>query len=175
MPSPHPLDRLVARDSFAEIMALLEPEELIIATLRLEELTDAQIGEILGIPRGAVNQRMHQASQRIMQQRPDLGDLLAGRRPRGASATRAPRPLEQGYICRWAEQDSRLPELEIDLTIREVARRFDVSPQAVGRWVRAGYFSHAYRLDGEQGGYRIPERDLEGFCPLSQGRGGRES
>ena len=169
----HPLDRLVARDSFAEIIALLEPEELIIATLRLEELTDAQIGEILGIPRGAVQHRMQQACRRIAQQRPDLGDLVADRQPRGTKAPRTHRPLEQGYICRWDEKGSRLPDLEPELTTREVAQRFDVSPQAVGRWVRAGCFPNAYRC-GEQGGYRIPERDLEGFCPPFQGGGGRE-
>jgi len=44
----------------------------------------------------------------------------------------------------------------------------------VSRWVRAGCFPHAYRLGREQGSYRIPERDLEGFCPSLQGGSGRD-
>lgn len=174
MRSPHPLDRLVARDSFAEIIALLEPEELIIATLRLEELSDAKIGEVLGISKGTVHRRMQQACRRIMQQRPDLGDLVSDRHPRGATEPRIHRPLEQGYICRWTEEGDQLPDLDLALTIGQVAQRFEVSAQAVGRWVRAGCFPNAYRLGGKHGDHRIPERDLAGFCPPLQGGGVRE-
>ncbi len=76
----HPLEELIAREACAEILSLLQPDEFLIAVLRLHGLEDAQIGERLGIDRLSVSQRMIRAQQRIAAQRPDLGDLLAGRR-----------------------------------------------------------------------------------------------
>jgi hypothetical protein len=34
------VDRLIEQDTFAEMLALLEPEELLIACLRLEDLSN---------------------------------------------------------------------------------------------------------------------------------------
>jgi hypothetical protein len=47
--SPHPVDRLIEQDTFAEMLALLEPAELLIACLRLEDLSHEQIASLLDI------------------------------------------------------------------------------------------------------------------------------
>ena len=80
MISPHPLDRLIEQDTFAEVLALLEPEELVIASLRLEGLSDEQIASLLDIDRATVCRRMEQARQRIVEAMPELDPVLRDRR-----------------------------------------------------------------------------------------------
>jgi hypothetical protein len=96
MISPHPLDRLVEQDSFAEMLALLEPEELVIAALRLEDLSDDQIASLLDIDRASVRRRMEQACQRIAEALPELTSVLRDRRYRPACDLR---PLNRGWLC----------------------------------------------------------------------------
>ncbi len=76
------LEALIVREACGEILALLQPEELVVADLRRRGLDDIQIGELLGLDRSAVSQRMIRAQERIVEQRPDLAGLLAGRRMR---------------------------------------------------------------------------------------------
>jgi hypothetical protein len=94
--SPHPLDRLVEQDRFAEMLALLEPEELVIASLRLEELSDDQIASLLDIDRTTVRYRMEQARQRIVEALPELASVLRDRR---YAPARDARPLQRGWLC----------------------------------------------------------------------------
>jgi hypothetical protein len=94
--SPHPLDRLVEQDTFAEALALLEPEELVIASLRLEALSDDQIASLLDIDRATVCRRMEQARQRIVEALPELAPVLRNRRH---PPLRCLRPLQRGWIC----------------------------------------------------------------------------
>jgi hypothetical protein len=55
----HPaLDRLVARDTFAEMLGVLQPYELVIAILRMEGLTGTEIGEVLNRDPSAVWRRV---------------------------------------------------------------------------------------------------------------------
>ncbi len=96
MISPHPLDRLVEQDIFAEALALLEPEELVIASLRLEALSDEQIASLLDIDRATVCRRMEQAHKRIVEAVPELAPVLRGRRHRPLRCRRA---LQRGWIC----------------------------------------------------------------------------
>ena len=96
MITPHPLDRLVEQDTFAEALALLEPEELVIASLRLEALSDDQIASLLDVDRATVCRRMEQARQRIVEALPELGPVLRDRRHR---PLRRLRPLQRGWIC----------------------------------------------------------------------------
>ena len=96
MISPHPLDRLIEQDTFAEAMALLEPEELVIASLRLEALSDDQIASLLDVDRATVCRRMEQARQRIAEALPELGPVLRHRRH---PSLRRLRPLQRGWIC----------------------------------------------------------------------------
>lgn len=97
MISPHhPLNRLVEQDTFAEAMALLEPEELVIASLRLEALSDDQIASLLDIDRATVCRRMEHARRRIVEALPELGPVLRDRRH---PPLRHPRPLQRGWIC----------------------------------------------------------------------------
>ena len=96
MLSPHPLDRLVEQDTFAEALALLEPEEMVIVALRLETLPDEQIAALLDVDRATVCRRMEQARQRIMEALPELAPVLHDRRHR---PQRCRRPLQRGWIC----------------------------------------------------------------------------
>jgi hypothetical protein len=94
--SPHPLDRLVEQDTLVEMLALLEPEELLIAFLRLEALSDDQIGTLLDIDRRTVSRRMEQACQRIVEAMPELAPVLRDRRH---PPLQRRKPLEGGWIC----------------------------------------------------------------------------
>jgi hypothetical protein len=96
MDSRHPLDRLVEQDTFAEMLALLEPEELIIAFLRLEGLSDDQIAALLDVDRATVHRRTDQARQRIVEELPELAPQLRDRRH---PPQHCQRPLERGWIC----------------------------------------------------------------------------
>ena len=99
--TPDPLARVIERETFAEIIALLEPLDLMIAAMRLEGLSDDEIARLLGRNRTSVTSRMKRTCQRIIHLRPDLAPVLEGRRrharlPTGRSR---PRPLEQGWLC----------------------------------------------------------------------------
>ena len=94
--SPHPVDRLIEQDTFAEVLALLEPEELLIACLRLEDLSNEQIASLLDISPKSVRSRMEQAMQRIVEALPELVPVLSGRRQPSRCGRR---PLERGWIC----------------------------------------------------------------------------
>jgi hypothetical protein len=167
MTFPHPLDRLIEQDTFREILSLLTPQELIVAVLRLEGLSDGQIGALLGITASGVSRRIERARARIIAQRPELGPVLRDRRqPHYKPPSRETLPLEYGWLCRQIEA---LSNPGTDLTTHDVARRYQVTPQTVTRWIRAGCFPHAYRLGDRQKTYRIPEADLAGFRP-KQGR-----
>ncbi len=96
MISSEPLDRLVEQDTFAEMLSLLEPEELVIAFLRLEALSDDQIAALLEIDRITVSRRMDLARQRIVEAMPELATVLRDRRH---PPQRRRRPLERGWIC----------------------------------------------------------------------------
>jgi len=96
MNSPNPLDRLVEQDTFAEAMALLESEELVIASLRLEALSDEQIAALLDIDRATICRRMEQARQRIAEALPELAPVLRDRHYR---SPRCRRPLQRGWLC----------------------------------------------------------------------------
>jgi excisionase family DNA binding protein len=165
----HPLDQLVQRDTFGELLALLEPEELVVAALRLEGLSDTQIGDLLGIGRAAVSRRMERARERIIRALPELAVVLRDRgQPRHKPARNDTPPLEHGWLCHWTAERSHAtllapvsaPHATAGLTTRDVAQRYGVTPQTVTRWIRAGRFPHACRTGGRRGDYRIPEGDL---------------
>jgi excisionase family DNA binding protein len=158
--SPHPLDRLIEREAFGEMVALLTPEELVVAALRLEGLSDVQIAALLDIDRSAVSHRMHKARERIVAEIPELAGILRDRQqPRQKPPDGGTPSLEHGWICRWVEEDP-LPEIARALTVSQVAQRYGVETATVRRWIRRGRFPHAYRAQGRRGDYRIPEGDL---------------
>lgn len=150
----HPLDRLIEREAFAEIVASLGPGELLVAALRLEGLTDRQIGALLGVTRATVSYRLQQARRRIMAERPDLAPWLRGRQRGRANGGRlGGQPLARGWLCRQ-------PPATDALSVHEAARRLGVSVGTVCRWVRDGRFPGAYRASGVRGDLRIPEEDV---------------
>jgi DNA-directed RNA polymerase specialized sigma24 family protein len=96
-----PLERLIRQETFAEVVAAMTPEEKAIAALRLEGLSDRQIGKMLGVYRSEITLCMAAAQVRIAEQVPDARDWVLGRQvPRGPRPIRG-RPLEHGWICRW--------------------------------------------------------------------------
>jgi hypothetical protein len=103
--TPDPLQRIIERETFGEIISLLEPLDLIIAAMRLEGLGDDEIARLLGMSRTSVNSRMKRACQRISHLRPDLAPLLEGRRRRSSHVTEGTRdrPLERGWLCDWRD------------------------------------------------------------------------
>jgi excisionase family DNA binding protein len=161
----HALARLVEQDTFAEMLALLEPEELAVVALRLEGLSDAQIGALLDLDRIAVCWRIDQARLRIMQAMPELAVVLRDRRrPSQQLASQQVPPLERGWLCRWdRDENEPLHEEEAGLSTEDVAHLYGVTRSTVARWIRAGRFPHARRIGDGRGEYCIPEADLVGF------------
>jgi hypothetical protein len=96
------LARVIEKETFAEILACLSAEELLVAALRMEGLSDPQIASLLGMSRQAVRQRLRKAQMRIMRTKPDLAPPLLGRCLSNAEAlpTATPTlPLEHGWLC----------------------------------------------------------------------------
>ena len=53
-----------------------------------------------------------------------------------------------------------------ELTTKEVAMRFDVSPITARLWCRRGLFPNAYEMETPRGAvWMIPEIDIESFEP----------
>jgi DNA-directed RNA polymerase specialized sigma24 family protein len=95
----NPLSRLLEREIFAEIIRLLTPKELLIAALRLEGLTDTEIGALLGVGRTTVSQQMRKAQARIAAELPEAASLLADRRAKRSRTRGAGPPLQRGWLC----------------------------------------------------------------------------
>jgi DNA-directed RNA polymerase specialized sigma24 family protein len=94
------LERVIEKETFAEILACLTAEELLTAALRLEGLSDTQIGALLGLSRQAARQRLRKAQLRIMRTKPDLAPALRGRCVSQTEAQPTPTPpLEHGWLC----------------------------------------------------------------------------
>jgi DNA-directed RNA polymerase specialized sigma24 family protein len=94
------LDRVIEKETFAEILDCLSPEELLAAALRMEGLSDTQIGSLLGISRQAARKRLQKARMRIIRTRSDLAPALRGRCLANAEAQATPTPpLEHGWLC----------------------------------------------------------------------------
>ena len=113
----NPLQRLADRETFAEAIALLTPEQFVVAILRVEGLNHRQIAGLLGITYRAVNSRMASARRRIIAEVPDLRGFLTGRN-RG-STTGAQPPLERGFIC---TDPSGLTDLPVSVPSRGLSR-----------------------------------------------------
>jgi DNA-directed RNA polymerase specialized sigma24 family protein len=82
VPSPAhnwPLDSLLWRETFAEIVALLTKAELLVAYLRCQGLDDDEIGLWLDCRPAHVARAMARARRRIERQAPHLAWVLAGR------------------------------------------------------------------------------------------------
>ena len=162
--SPHPLDRIIEREAFAEIVSCLRPGELRIARLRLEGVPDKTIAEMLGMSQAAVSQRMRKASRRIAHQRPWLAPLLGDRHHRhNAVRDSRVRPLERGWVCHRpiVSEGDELPPVEPRLSTRDVAQRLGVNQATVARWCREGRFPNAYQVNDARAYHVIPEGDLE--------------
>lgn len=109
-PTPYPddlepLERLILRENCLDILHSLDPEERIIAALRLEGLSDAQIGQFLGMARSTVTRHLTRAQERIMRESPYTAGLLAGRQPDHSPVSPIKGLLEQGWICDWNDPD----------------------------------------------------------------------
>ena len=143
MISPDALERLVEQDTFAEMLALLEPEELVLAGLRLEGLSDLQIGALLDTDSRSVAECMDRVRLRIMEALPELAPFLRDRQcPGHWPVSRQSPPLERGWLCCWNEGRDEAPPSG-GLKAQDVAQRYGAAVQTVCRWVREGRFPNA--------------------------------
>jgi hypothetical protein len=143
MISPDALERLVEQDTFAEMLALLEPEELVLAGLRLEGLSDLQIGALLDTDSRRVAECMDRVRLRIMEALPELAPFLRDRQcPGHWPVSRQSPPLERGWLCCWNEGRDEAPPSG-SLKAQNVAQRYGAAVQTVCRWVREGRFPNA--------------------------------
>ena len=106
-----PLDILAWRETMAEVLAAFRPCELVIVALRLEGLSDTQIGELLDIHRNTVRRRMQKAQERIAREIPEAASLLSGRKRSAGVGLPATDLLRRGWLCEeapWPESDDEL-------------------------------------------------------------------
>ena len=100
MTNPY-LERLVARDTFAEALDAMTDRQFTVAVLLLEGCNREQIAAILGITSQSVSSRLCGAQRRIIQRVPDLAHFLTGRARRiGHYVAPDIPPLESGFLCR---------------------------------------------------------------------------
>jgi DNA-directed RNA polymerase specialized sigma24 family protein len=156
MDETHPLERLVLEESFAEIVARLQPEELFLAALRLEGLSDVQIGALLDVEPEAVGRCLRRAAGRIAREQPDLAPLLRGRRQPPLDLPRGALPLGRGWLGLALEAGAVL-------TSGQAAARCGVTACTVRRWIYGGRLARARQLDDRLRTYRIPEGELVGL------------
>lgn len=77
--NPNPiLDRIIARETYAEMLATLTPQQLAVVALRLDGLSWIAAEQVLGITRGCAYQRMLGPRHRLPQQFPHLLTMLGG-------------------------------------------------------------------------------------------------
>jgi DNA-directed RNA polymerase specialized sigma24 family protein len=75
--NPNPvLDHVIAKESFAEILDDLTARELAVVALRLDGLQFNHVGELLGLRRGTVCQRMQWARARLRRRFPHIDTLI---------------------------------------------------------------------------------------------------
>ena len=68
--NPH-LDALIAKETYREMLAALTPKQLAVVALRLDGLSFLAAGEILGLSRSSVYQRMLTPRHRLPETFPD--------------------------------------------------------------------------------------------------------
>ena len=146
----HPaLDRLCLRDTVREILAALEPAEIVIVWLRLAGYSYEDIAGRFGLTEAMVSCVMTAAVARISHQVDGAGSLLQGR--------------SQVYQGRR----NRLRQAGAEYTPAQLAHQLGVRPHTVTRWCRQGRFPHAYRTG--RGHWRIPAHVLDRFRRPSVG------
>ena len=78
--NPNPvLDAIIARETFAEMLASLTPQQLAVVALRLDGLPFLIIDQYLGISRGCGYERIKSARQRLRERFPHIQTMLATR------------------------------------------------------------------------------------------------
>jgi excisionase family DNA binding protein len=135
------LERLIFRETVQEALALMAPEDLLLAAGRAAGLSDAELADRFNLDEATVSQRLGRARDRIAAEIPELRVLLAGRRHRSHSR---PEP-EAG------EDAGR--------TLEEVAAALGVGEATVAVWLQEKKFPGAYRVGNE---WRIPAGSWDG-------------
>ncbi|MBN1657114.1 MAG: hypothetical protein JXA93_01870 [Anaerolineae bacterium] len=135
------LERLVQRETLREALALLTPDELLLAAGRVAGMSDRELGDLFCIRPAVVSRRLMQARRRIQAQIPELRLFLEGR-----SGTRihSYTPLET--------------EANAVYTLAKAAEQLGLSTETVALWVQQNKFPNAYRVAQE---WWIPQPDVE--------------
>jgi len=135
------LDRMIEKETFAEIIARLKPIETAVALLRADGMDDQQIADALGITRAAVQARIKQAVTRISKQMPEAARLLAGRDRYNSASRHLTAPEEDDLI-----------------TASHAARMVGCSSQTIRNWITTGRLPNAQQASTGQ--WLIPWGDL---------------
>jgi DNA-directed RNA polymerase specialized sigma24 family protein len=89
------LDRMVALETYADILRTLRPCHISLIALLLEGLNEADAGTLLGISRQAANNRLYKARKLILSEMPHLQRWARGRNKNlGTPRPRRSRPEE---------------------------------------------------------------------------------
>lgn len=75
-PNAH-LERMIARETYARMIASLSPKQLATAALLLEDLAPIDAAELLGINNHTVHVRMGRARARLLERFPHVRSLVA--------------------------------------------------------------------------------------------------
>jgi len=63
-PNPH-LERLIAKETYTEMLAALTPRQLAVVAIRLDDIPYDIAGEVLGLTRNTTYMRMRHARHRL--------------------------------------------------------------------------------------------------------------
>jgi hypothetical protein len=131
------LDRLIAKETCAEIICSLHPHELLMAFLRAEQHADPHIAEIFCLPTASIAQTLFNAKRRIIRRRPDP------------------------YTATLLHRTPKSPQPPYDtLNLTQAAAKLHVSRQTLSGWCKAGRLPGA-RRNGNGRGWRIPLAAIE--------------
>ena len=72
------LDAIIARETYAEILAALSPKQLAVIALRLDDISFLEAERYLGISKGCSYERMKTVRRNLPQRFPHLSTMLEG-------------------------------------------------------------------------------------------------
>lgn len=73
------IDRIIGMETYAQLLKLFTPGELVVIALRYEGLSNMEVAAELGLSKAAVSMRLSTARKRVLREMPELASAVEGR------------------------------------------------------------------------------------------------
>lgn len=73
------IDRIIGMETYAQLLKLFTPRELVVIALRYEGLSNLEVAAELGLSKAAVSMRLDTARKRVLREMPELAPAVEGR------------------------------------------------------------------------------------------------